>query len=119
MGSRPTFRLEIENRTPQTVSFSYWVPLFCYPLFDSGIPPIQAQVYNGPAQPVTVSLRPGEKHELSSSPFRLVVHAQAGPEAQWPATAGLYSAQFQVDLRGAKGQPWRLRSNRVNLRVTP
>jgi hypothetical protein len=125
LGNRPIFTLQLENRSNREVSIGYFAPTFWYPSFVSQSSHEKSQVtgvvYDGPAQPVHVSLKPHETVSLPDASFRIVAEAQHDNQAYWMARPGHYLATFHITLPGGSKADWagELTSNSVPLEVLP
>lgn len=122
IGSYVQSQLEVENISLTETSFSYVQPAFFYPTIHSDeVKPnqVQAEVYDGPARMVKVTVLPGQVQTLPTAIFKVVSQPQKGPEASWVALPGNYQLEYQLTLDGPAGAKWDLKSNAVNLTVQP
>jgi hypothetical protein len=122
IGQSVSLQLRIKNLSSVEKSFSYVQPAFFYPTIHSDdvkANQVQAEVYDGPARMVKVTVLPGQVQTLPTAIFKVVSQPQKGPEASWVALPGNYQLEYQLTLDGPAGAKWDLKSNAVNLTVQP
>ena len=120
IGTAPVCTLELENTSARPLSLTYFRPTFWYPdivaLADSRKIPLQVVPYNGPAQPVKLTIGAHEKVQLPADPFYLFARPASREELRAYAvvTPGRYRLSYRIQL-----DQWNLQSNVVGLEVTP
>ncbi len=120
LGTNVQLQLQVKNLSETDITFTYVQPAFSYPTVHSGngeANQVQAEVYNGPAQMVKVTVQPGEIQSLPTARFRVVTGPQSGPEASWQAVPGTYQLKYRLTLDGPAGAKCDLESNSVEVRV--
>ncbi|MFN8613046.1 MAG: hypothetical protein U0931_36245 [Vulcanimicrobiota bacterium] len=100
LGTIPLFELKVSNSGQETVVFEYYRPTFWYPLVkDSRGKQYSAQFppYDGPAQKVRLTLRPGQSQLLQSNRCLFTQQPGKPDEAFIQLSPGLYSIHFEIE----------------------
>lgn len=100
LGTSPLFDLKLQNTGKTPVNFEYWRPAFWYPqLVDAKGKKYQAQFppYDGPAQKVTLTIKPGQVEVLHSSPCLFTSQPGKPDQAFIQLPPGNYTVHFQIE----------------------
>lgn len=112
LGTSPLFELQLQNTGKTQVTFEYSRPTFWYPqLEDARGKQYQAQFppYDGPAQRVTLTIKPGHVEVLHSSPCLFTSQPGKPDQAFIQLTPGSYMVRFQIE---------KLQSTRLSVKVS-
>jgi hypothetical protein len=98
-GTSPIFKLNLQNTSKTPVTFEYFSPTFWYPqLEDTRGKKYLAQFppYDGPAQKVTLTIKPGQVQVLQSNACLFTSQPGKPEQAFIQLPPGRYKVSFQV-----------------------